>query len=63
MVANCFYNGMGSTIANREPFAGDAANKKFTARCPIECYIADDNVVFGSECTVLRRVNNKVSSR
>ena len=49
MVANCFYDGMGSTIANREPFAGDAANKKFTARCPIECYIADDNVVFGGE--------------
>ena len=47
-------------VANREPFAGDAAEKCLAARRPIESDVADDHVVF---CRIRRGARRRTIKR
>ena len=49
MVADTFYDGADTRIAHAETLAGHTADVSFAVCAAIQRYIADDNVLLGTE--------------
>src|SRR5579864_5667345 len=63
MVANAFYDRRCARVAHGEALACNAVEECFAARRAIESNVANDDVLFGSEGGIARRVNDDLAAR
>ena len=63
MIADAFDDGMNTTIAHAEAFAGDAAHVSFSTRGTIQGDVADDDVLFGHKGRFFGRGDDNFTAR
>src|SRR5262245_39286881 len=62
MITNTFYHGFRAAVANAESFASHASQIQLTRGGTVEHHIAGDNVLFGGERCITRRVDDDLAA-